>query len=196
MRLQLPSWVNLRFIERFIGQSPEEEVMAEGLITLNEEHGEQLEQLLSAFDDRPDELHAYFCRRDQPIEEVAELLSAWERDEALPEGWVGSTTRFWGSELALKGIINIRHELTPALEEVGGHIGYCVAPAYRGQGVATAMLRAAVQLCRERGIERVLVTCDTDNLGSRKVIERCGGRLEREGWSERAQATQRWYRIG
>ena len=92
-------------------------------------------------------------------------------------------------------MINVRHELSPALREVGGHIGYCVAPAHRRQGVASAMLAAVLPRCRALGIERALVTCDATNQGSRKTIERNGGVLEREAWSERTQTTQRWYWI-
>jgi predicted acetyltransferase len=35
-----------------------------------------------------------------------------------------------------------------------------------------------LELARERGLHRVLLTCDETNLGSRKVIEKNGGQLE------------------
>lgn len=76
------------------------------------------------------------------------------------------------------GRVSIRHELTRELLEIGGHVGYGVRPRYRGRGYATAMLRAAVDLLRQEGLERVLVTCDDDNPASAAVIERCGGVLE------------------
>jgi predicted acetyltransferase len=37
------------------------------------------------------------------------------------------------------------------------------------------MLRQALPLCIKLGIERALVSCDTDNVASRKVIEKNGG---------------------
>ena len=40
------------------------------------------------------------------------------------------------------------------------------------------MLRAVLPMARELGIDRALVTCDHDNVASRKVIEACGGQLE------------------
>ena len=162
-------------------------------ISLNESHSRALEQFLSEFDDRRDELHGYFCDRQMSAREVSALLQAWEEDRELPEGWVGSTTRFWGDEEQLHGVINIRHHLTPHLEEVGGHVGYCVAPSSRRNGVATALLRGALDLCRLRGFDRVLITCDKENIASSKTIERCGGVLKREGWSEAAEKVQRWY---
>jgi predicted acetyltransferase len=40
------------------------------------------------------------------------------------------------------------------------------------------MLQLALPICRSNGIERALITCDVDNVGSSTVIERCGGMLE------------------
>jgi predicted acetyltransferase len=47
--------------------------------------------------------------------------------------------------------------------------------ASRRRGHATAMLRQALPIARGLGIDRALVTCDVDNVASRKVIERNGG---------------------
>jgi predicted acetyltransferase len=40
------------------------------------------------------------------------------------------------------------------------------------------MLQAALPIARGLGIESALLTCDVDNLASRKVLERNGGVLE------------------
>lgn len=76
------------------------------------------------------------------------------------------------------GMVSIRYELTPQLQQVGGHVGYSTHPDYQGQGVATAMLNFAVQNLAGLGVTKVLVTCDDTNLGSAKVIEKNGGVLE------------------
>lgn len=76
------------------------------------------------------------------------------------------------------GRVSVRHELTDYLREIGGHVGYAVAPAHRRRGYATAMLRQSVALLAAGGVARVLVTCDVDNVGSAAVIEACGGVLE------------------
>jgi len=60
----------------------------------------------------------------------------------------------------------------------GGHVGYCVLPDQRRRGHASEMLRQAVVLMRARGVERILVTCDDDNVASAGVIEACGGVYE------------------
>ncbi len=102
--------------------------------------------------------------------------------EALEEtprrpGWVPCTTLWWAEGDEYLGRIAIRHRLTPALTEVGGHIGYDVRRSARRQGHATAMLRAALPVARRLGIDGALITCDVDNLASRKVIEHNGGVL-------------------
>ena len=76
------------------------------------------------------------------------------------------------------GRISLRHTLTPWLLEVGGHIGYAVRPTARRRGHATTALGLMLRVAAERGIDPVLVTCDDDNVGSRRVIEANGGVLE------------------
>lgn len=107
------------------------------------------------------------------------------RADALEEtpraqGWVPCTTLWWVEGQEYLGRIAVRHRLTPWLREVGGHIGYDVRPSARRRGHATAMLRAALPVARGLGIEQALITCDTDNVGSRRVIEAAGGVLEDE----------------
>lgn len=72
----------------------------------------------------------------------------------------------------------MRHELTPWLLEVGGHIGYDVRRSRRRQGHATRMLAAVLPEAARLGIDRALLTCDADNVASRRVIESNGGVLE------------------
>ncbi|MFB2538166.1 MULTISPECIES: GNAT family N-acetyltransferase [unclassified Acinetobacter] len=78
----------------------------------------------------------------------------------------------------IAGIVSIRHQLNDNLLKIGGHVGYSTHPKFEGQGVATAMLKFAVNELNQLGINRVLVTCQQDNIGSAKVIEKCGGILE------------------
>ena len=82
------------------------------------------------------------------------------------------------SDGAVIGCIELRHTLNEALAVIGGHIGYSVVPSERRKGYATEMLRLALQKAKEAGLDKVLLTCDTDNVASCKTIERCDGKLE------------------
>ncbi|MGN6782095.1 MAG: GNAT family N-acetyltransferase [Marmoricola sp.] len=103
------------------------------------------------------------------------------REEApRPEGHVPCTNLWWVEGEEYLGRIAVRHRLTPGLLEVGGHIGYDVRRSRRREGHATAMLRATLPVAAALGIDPALVTCDTDNVASRRVIEANGGLLEDE----------------
>jgi predicted acetyltransferase len=111
-------------------------------------------------------------------------LAEMARGEGLSPGLVPETT-YWlvrdGAEVL--GASRLRHTLTPALEDVGGHIGYSIRPSARGQGYATLQLALTLERARALGLARVLLTCDTANLASARVIERNGGVLASQGHS-------------
>lgn len=118
---------------------------------------------------------------DPAFRAFAEEIRAQRREDTpRPPGHVPDTELWWVEGDEFLGRIGIRHRLTPALLEMGGHIGYDVRPSARRRGHATEMLRQALGIARELGIEPALVTCDVDNVGSRAVIERNGGVLEDE----------------
>lgn len=129
------------------------------------------------------------------LHEMAEFGTTWHRPEAFAtyverlnaepleetpriEGWVPNTTLWYVEGEYFLGRLAIRHRLNPFLRELGGHIGYAVRPTARRQGHATAMLAASLPVARAIGLDSVLVTCDTTNIPSRKVIEAVGGVLE------------------
>jgi predicted acetyltransferase len=115
------------------------------------------------------------------FEAFVESIRAEQLEETPRPVWrVPDTELWWVEKEEFLGRIAIRHRLTAALLEVGGHIGYDVRPSARRRGHATEMLRQALGIAHNLGIERVLVTCDEDNVGSRTVIERNGGAFEDE----------------
>ena len=80
----------------------------------------------------------------------------------------------------LIGIIDIRHKLNEFLLSFGGNIGYSVRKSERQKGYATEILSLALEKCKELGLSRVLITCDKDNIGSKKTIMKNGGVFENE----------------
>jgi predicted acetyltransferase len=105
-------------------------------------------------------------------------LTQYSEGRDLPEGMVQDT--FLVAEVGgeIVGRISIRHALNDFLFNYGGHIGYMVRPAFRKNGYASEMLRQALLLAKDIGLVKVLITCNEDNLGSIKVIEKHGGVLE------------------
>jgi len=78
------------------------------------------------------------------------------------------------------GAVNIRHYLNESLLLNGGHIGDGVRPSERRKGIATKMIGLALEECRKLGIDKVLMVCDKENIGSAKSIIYNGGILENE----------------
>jgi predicted acetyltransferase len=101
-------------------------------------------------------------------------------DAVLPPGFVPCTTLWWLDGDEYLGRLAIRHVLNDRLRELGGHIGYDVRPSARRRGHATAMLGAGLTAAARLGIDPALITCDVDNVASRKVITKHGGVLEDE----------------
>lgn len=96
----------------------------------------------------------------------------------LPDGHVPESMYVLVRGRTVLGGIHLRHELTEALRDHGGHIGYAVRPSHRRKGHGTRMLKLVLAEARRRGLQRVLLTCDSDNVASVRVIESNGGRLE------------------
>ena len=109
--------------------------------------------------------------------QVREAFARDARGEAAP-GWVPSSLLVAEDSAGnLVGRVSVRWELNEALRHVNGHVGYAVRPAFRRRGHARRMLRGALALLHERGVETALVTCGASNGGSAAVIESCGGVL-------------------
>jgi len=105
----------------------------------------------------------------------------------LPPGYVPQTT-FWlvRAGTTIVGISRLRHHLTPALEQERGHIGYDTCPSERHRGYGTRLPALTLEKARAKALQRVLVTCDTDNVASARVIQKYGGQLAGEVISARS----------
>jgi len=84
------------------------------------------------------------------------------------------------SDNRLIGMLQIRHKLNENLLKHSGHIGDGIRPSERNKGYGTKMIRLALIKVKELGIDRVLMTCDKDNIASAKTIIKNGGVLENE----------------
>ncbi len=76
------------------------------------------------------------------------------------------------------GILSLRRELNDTFIRIGGHIGYQVRPSKCRRGYGKELLRRGLQKAKELGFTRVLLTCDEDNIASKKIIESNGGQFE------------------
>ena len=119
--------------------------------------------------------------------EYIRRLENTSRGIGLSPGHVAMTI-FWlvRDGAAIVGTGQLRHTLTPDLEHEGGHIGYNIRPSQRRKGYGTRLLGHLLKKARGLGRQRVLLTCDTDNFASARIIEKNGGRLDSDGISRKS----------
>ena len=93
------------------------------------------------------------------------------------------------------GYSQLRHSLKGQLINIGGNIGYIIRPTERKKGYATIQLKLLLDKAHDLGIERVLVTCRDNNIGSRKTIEKCLGEQDTSVPSQYPNITELRYWI-
>lgn len=72
---------------------------------------------------------------------------------------------------ALLGAVSIRYRCDP----VDGHAGFGIRPSRRRQGYGSKLLRLALPVLRDYGIDPAVVSCDRENIASARVIQSAGG---------------------
>ena len=142
----------------------------------------------------------HFYTEGMPFRRYLEVLAEQDQGINLPSAdHVAETFLFAFAGSRIVGRTAIRHSLNESLARVGGHIGYVVVPEFRRQGYATAILRLSLQIARTKCAcaGRVLVTCDDDNPGSIRTIEKNGGIFESAVSGEDLKPKRRyWIELG
>ena len=79
-------------------------------------------------------------------------------------------------DVVIGGSISLRIGHSLNLDRYLGHIGYHVLPPARGHHFAERACRLILPLARAHGHEHLWITCNPDNLASRRTCERLGAR--------------------
>lgn len=77
------------------------------------------------------------------------------------------------------GTINVRWNLTEEMKQFGGNIGYGIRPTERRKGYNKINLYLGLIEAKKLGLDKVMLDCDVNNLGSSKTMQALGGILER-----------------
>ena len=106
-----------------------------------------------------------------------EYANGWN----LPNGYVPQSIYWLYIDGKPVGVGKIRWALTNASREAGGNIGYAIAESYRGQGYGTVLFNELIKIAK-------IGHCsdNKDNAASKRVMEKCNGKLIKEN-------EKRWY---
>jgi predicted acetyltransferase len=104
---------------------------------------------------------------------------ALSREIGLIGGWRVPESIWWlyvdGRPV---GVGKLRHFLTESLRREGGHIGYAIRPAERGNGYGKLLLSLLRREAAARGIDRLLLTIKISNWPSLRVALANGGEID------------------
>ena len=115
------------------------------------------------------------------------VINMMDKESAEKLGFVAATTYFTirESDNRIIGMCNFRHYLNDTFRKVGGHIGYSIRPTERKKGYAKIQLYLALLEAHKIKLDKVMIDCHIDNLGSKKTIEALGGVFEEEVCDDR-----------
>ncbi len=121
-------------------------------------------------------------RRFENMADWYDWIRKAEHAATCPAGWVPDTQYICvrTQDGRIVGMLDIRHKLNEACLNLFGNIGYSVRSSERRKGYATAMLAMAKDICRNMGMEKILVSCHKENTASAQTIQKNGGVLENE----------------
>jgi len=115
----------------------------------------------------------------------------------IPDGWVPAYT-YWLTNLKdeILGVVRIRTSLNSEfVRKFAGHIGYDISPLSRRKGYGNTLLKLALEKAAIINLDKILITCDDDNIASQRIIENNGGIFESEIFKEERNKKLRRYWI-
>lgn len=72
------------------------------------------------------------------------------------------------------GSINVRNATSRHIDFYAGHLGYAVDAAWRGRRYAARAVRLLLPLLRRLEMQTLWITCDPENVASRRTAELAG----------------------
>lgn len=165
------------------------------LRALNENDAEAFFEGLELFSDMEPDWYSFAYRPGMSFTELLRIQDDEFHGRNLKPERVPHSMLYAFVDGKIVGRSSIRHKLNDHLMKLGGNIGYAVATSWRNKGIATEILKLSLNYCRNvLKLDRVLVTCDEDNLGSVKTILKNGGVLENKILNEGKQThTNRYW---
>ena len=144
------------------------------LVEPNKEYQESFREYVLVYRDINDkDYYKIYEKSLENFEEYINDLYNYSLGINLPEGMVKTSTFWMIDNDVVIGVVRVRHQEM----ELYGHIGYDISPYYRNKSYGTQILRLALQKAKEIGIKEPIITCEVNNIASKKTIEKNNGKL-------------------
>ncbi|MBR1846344.1 MAG: GNAT family N-acetyltransferase [Bacilli bacterium] len=130
-------------------------------------HEEDAQMMFDNWASDPEVTRYLFWNAHEDISMTRYVLSRWEEEEKDP-----SCIRF-GIE------VKEDHQLIGSIDVVRyvdgvPEVGYCMSRRYWGKGIMTEACKAFLEHLKNRGFHKVIICAYVDNIGSNRVIQKCG----------------------
>ena len=154
---------------------------------------QQIEDYKNEFILNNETIHGAANLTDLSTDEWVKFVENTKYKATVTPGFVTAHTFFAVDDTdKIVGVINARHELNDYLLNFGGHVGYSVRKSERRKGYAKKMLNYVSEFLFSLGSNKILVTCDKNNIASKCTIESCGGILENEVIDQNRTTLRYW----
>jgi len=119
------------------------------------------------------------CVLSDSYEKYLEKCETDKNIESINPNWSNATNYLLVDENNyIYGCSQFRHHILGQLINVGGNFAYAIRPSERGKGCGTIQLKLLLEKAKEFGLEKVLVTCRENNIGSKKTMEKFNGKAD------------------
>lgn len=118
-------------------------------------------------------------RENENFDEMIKRLKDRTQGKNIAKLDVPSSMKWIIENGEVVGTIDLRHLLNKNYFERLGHIAYYIHPQKRNRGYATKALNLAIKWYKKMPINKILITCYSDNEASKKVILNNGGIFEK-----------------
>lgn len=112
--------------------------------------------------------------------------NSWANGENLPDGYVRQWTYWLYDENVPVGYGKLREKVTEESRKFGGNIGFAIDPLQRGKGYGNILFEKLLEMAKKKNITEIFSTVEKFNYPSKKVHEKCGGKIVDEN-------DERWF---
>ena len=126
------------------------------------------------------ESYELYTKSEEDFEEFVTDLTNSSKGINLQDGWAPCSC-YWlvDDSGEVIGVIRIRHRVDSDFLQMIGHIGYEIKSSRRKEGYGRKLLELGLTEARKMGLEKVLITCDEDNIASLRIIQKFNGKYKK-----------------